>query len=626
MNTSTNKKKKQKSFIRTGAVIPFVLISAFLIIFSVVFLDSILKSSMEMIGTKINGAQVDIGSVETSLKKLSIKISKIEVTNKLNPEFNSFEVGQVHFEMLWDALLRAKIVINEVKVADILINTKRKKRGNVVPPPSAAQLTKEDQEMKDSLLKVKDEFKGNVFGDIAGVVAGDKIESETGAIGSLKSKKKISELSSQITIRQEKIEKMMRELPPASKVKELEQRLNSIKWKDLSNIAKAPKTLKELDGLKKDADKITKAYNDANKAVNKHLAYVSSSKKMIDGFVEDDIKDLKNKMKIPALDTKSIASKIFGPEVVSKIEIVQAYHAKYKRYFPKVKTKEEKLAKKNEYKVEREVGVNYAFGKTNSYPMLWIKNILINSKNEQGEISGSIKDITSNQALIDRPTVMTIDGDFPGIDIRDVLVRGSLDHRTIRNDKLLVEVGSYPVANKALSDSEEVTFIIKKASTRSLFKADFGPKKVSFVIDNYFSKIDYTMGAKSKIVTSLLDRVAKTTDTISLKASAAGKMNNLDWTIKSNLAQAIENAAKQEVNEKLKAVNDKIKKDVEMQIAQQKKSLESQTNEFKSKAQSQINDAKKKVDEFKSKINKKKKEAEKKGQNSAKDLFKNIKL
>ena len=187
------KKKKPKGALRTEAVLPFTIIVLLVIIYFKLFFDSNLRSALEFAGYKVTGAEVDIAELETSFFKASIRIQGIEVTDSLKPSHNSISIGDVRFGMLWDALLRGKVVIKEVVVEKIEFGKPRKSPGKIKPPepvlvseddgkPSALQM--EAEKVKDKALSATEsKYNNNVLGDIAGMLGGtdskvqmDKIE------------------------------------------------------------------------------------------------------------------------------------------------------------------------------------------------------------------------------------------------------------------------------------------------------------------------------------------------------------------------------------------------------------------------------------------------------------------
>ncbi len=624
----TKKKDKPKGPIRTGAVVPFIIVTAVITTFNYFFLETTVKKSIEFLGTKVNGAEVNVGDVQIDLKNLQTIIKKVEFTNKNEPSLNTFEIGHMEFKALWDALLRAKLVIDIVEVKDILVDTKRSAPGHIVPPEES--ISNESKEAKKVLAQASKEFEGNILGDIAGVVSGEQAGGSN-IEGSLKSKQKYEEISKEIDIRATQMDKTFESLPKTAELNVLKSRFNKIKWNDLGHLAKAPKVLKEIDQLKKDVDKTKKKYDEANKIVNENVKYINNSQKDIKRLVKEDMASIQKRMKIPKMDAKSIAKVLFGNEALGYIKKGEDYHVKIKDYLP---PKKDKSKKPDFVKHPRGNGRDYQFGTPKSYPPVWIKKVAINSKNKQGIIDGEIKDITNNQRIINKPTTLKIKADLLEKGITGVSATGVFDHRSGADDKLLLNIGKYPVENKALSKSDSAKLVIKKADGNAIFNAHFKDGGLVFKVDNYYRRINYETDAKSNAMKEVLGSVAKNTKTISLKAKATGEIKNLKWDIKSNLARAIQDSVKKLVQGKIDAAKRKIQADIDKQLGTQKKKVDAQLNEFKSKYQKQLDQGKKQFDKVKSDIEKQKKNAEnsakkkatKSLENEAKKLFKGFKL
>jgi uncharacterized protein (TIGR03545 family) len=627
------KKNKPKGPIRTGAVVPFIIVTVLVTAFNYLLLETTVKKSMEFLGTKINGAEVNVGAVSIDLKSLRTVITKVEFTDKNEPSLNSFEIGRMEFKALWDALLRAKLVIDIVEVKDILIQTKRRSKGYIVPPEEKSEESKATQKV---LAQASKEFEGNILGDIAGLISGNPGSSDKGVEGSLKSKKKYEEISKEIEVRSAQVDKAFESLPKTKELNSLKTRFGQIRWNDLGNIAKAPKVIKEIDGLKKDVDSTKKKFDEANKIVNENIKYINDSQNDIKRLVKEDMNDIQKRMKIPKMDAKSIAKVLFGSQAMGYIKKGEEYHAKIKDYLPPKKAKEDK--KPEFVKTARGKGRDYQFGTPKSYPPVWIKRVSINSKNTQGMIDGEIKNITNNQKIINKPTTLKLKADLFEKGITGVTADGIFDHREASDDKLFLNIGKYPVANKALSKSDSAKLIINKADGNAIFNAHFKGDSLNFSIDNYYRNIQYDTDAKSSAMKEVLGSVAQNTKTISLKAKATGKIKSLKWDIQSNLAKALQDSVKKLVQGKIDTAKKKIREDIENQLGGQKKQIDAQLNAFKSKYQGQLDQGKKQFSNIQSDIDKKRKSEEKKAkkglenkakkelENKAKKLFKGFKL
>lgn len=81
MTNTLEKKVKKKGPIRFEAIIPVTIISLLSFVYFSFYFDLHLKNLFEYIGTQANGAEVNVGSVNTSFIKGSFSLNKLEVTD-----------------------------------------------------------------------------------------------------------------------------------------------------------------------------------------------------------------------------------------------------------------------------------------------------------------------------------------------------------------------------------------------------------------------------------------------------------------------------------------------------------------------------------------------------------------
>ena len=177
MTNSTDKKEKKvkkKGPIRFEAIIPISIILVLTGLYFHFFFDSHLKAGLEWTGTQIHGAEVNIKSIKTSFFRAHFRLDGLQVTDKEQPEQNLVELESIRFGMLWDALLRAKVVINEAALENIQIYTKRDSPGEVLPKPT-------EEEAKNSIVaksqkaildQAKADYDQNILGDVANLLGG----------------------------------------------------------------------------------------------------------------------------------------------------------------------------------------------------------------------------------------------------------------------------------------------------------------------------------------------------------------------------------------------------------------------------------------------------------------------
>ncbi|MEK6624795.1 MAG: hypothetical protein AABY86_07495, partial [Bdellovibrionota bacterium] len=105
--------------IRTGVVVPLVIIGLGSFLYFKFLFDANLRWAMEFAGTKINGAQVDVGDFHSSFLGGGFELTGLQVTDKENPATNVLEIKTIAAKLLWDGLLRGKFVIDNFAIKGI---------------------------------------------------------------------------------------------------------------------------------------------------------------------------------------------------------------------------------------------------------------------------------------------------------------------------------------------------------------------------------------------------------------------------------------------------------------------------------------------------------------------------
>ncbi len=110
----------------------FVLIP--FIIFAVVayfFIDRWIESGLEYGAEDAVGARVEIDNLSVTFSPLGLKFSKLQVADPTDPWRNIFETGEVEVAMNLGQLLRGKYIVENAKVNDLILGTKRTTDGSL---------------------------------------------------------------------------------------------------------------------------------------------------------------------------------------------------------------------------------------------------------------------------------------------------------------------------------------------------------------------------------------------------------------------------------------------------------------------------------------------------------------
>ena len=619
MSENTPKKPKKKGPIRFEAIIPVTIIIALLIAYFTFLFDSNLKMALEFGGTYGHGAEVNIGYLKTSFTEPSIEIRHIQITDKNKPTRNIIQVGRIKLALLWDALLRAKIVIPEASIENIQALVPRKAPGKVIPK----------EEVKDTTMgnvqaavveQTQSDYEGNVLGDIANMIGGSdpstqlkKIESELKASG------KIRELEATLKEKEAAWKERLKNLPGSNDFKDLEARFKKLKFNS-KNPLEFANDIKEADKILKEADSKVKTITETGKNLDQDLKATDQSFKDIEKMVQQDIKDIQNRLNIPDINGGEFSKKLFGKMIAEKLGSYAKYIEMGRAYMPPKKTAEEKAAAKSEDFLPRPRGAgrNIRFPITKGYPLFWLQKAKISSEvsdsNEySGNISGEITNISTSPSAIKDPARIHVLGDFPKQQIQGLDFDAMIDHRTdLPKETVDLKIASYPVGSQKLSNSNDVTFNIADSKGALALNAIQQQKNVTMKIKNDFSSVKYEVDAKSSLVKEILQGVANDVSQIYVQADAKGSWSDLGWHIKSNLGDAIVQAFKKQIDAKIQEAKAKIKLLVDEKIGAEKKKLEAEYQKIKGQVDKEINGKKAEMEKAKKQVNaevdKKKKE------------------
>ncbi len=637
-NTTQNstppvKKPKRKGPIRFEAVIPFTVILILIICYFKFFFDLHLKKAIELGGYYANGAEVDVASLHTSFWDLSFEMTGLEVTDAKRPTKNILKIERIYSNLLWDAILRFKFVVETSGITGIQTYVDRKSPGKVKPPEEkSTDKGGGFDTVKDKTLDVaKQEFKGNAVGDVAKLADGADLGGTLGNIeGQLKSKAYIEQLSKELEGKDKEWKAKIDSLPKGPEIDNLKKRISSIKI-NTSNFAELQKNLKEIDSIAREAnDKvggIQKIGNELRADIDKYSKAVAE----VDALVKEDQKMLQNRLKIPSLDAKDLAKNLFGPMVMEKLAKAEEYMRLARKYMPPKKTAEQKAALEAE-KIKpppRGQGINYQFGRPNSYPMFWVKRTDITSKAAQGGMNGNVQgyitDLTSDPPTVGRPTILDVKGSFPEQKITSAELKLVVDHVThVPKESVDFTVNGFPVQGQMLSNSDDVKFGFNDAIGGSAMSLKLQEEKVDMKLNNAITNINYVAQAKSQHVDDILKGVVKDIPKITLDASATGTWSDLKLGIESNLAYELQKGFERQIQAKIDEAKRKVDEFIEKNIGSKKRELTAQYDKLSNQYLGAADKKKEEINQVTNAAQNKTEESKKQGQKQGEEQGKKV--
>lgn len=587
MTTSTDKTKK-KGPIRWEAVIPTFLVMALIVGYFHFFFDHHMRRALEYVATQINGAEVNIGRFATYVLGARLEVDDIQVTDKNKPERNLIQVGNVRFELLWDALLRAKLVVDQAQVLNIQALTPRSRPGFVVPPPppDAPGESLVERVQSEVAAQTRKKFNENFLGDIAAVLGGTDPKQQIQNIQSeLKSDARLKELEKELKEKKAKWNQRLKELPQSEELKQYEVRIKTLKF-DLSNPAEFAKNAKEAEKIIREASEKVKLIEETSKDVKGDAANYTQAFNDLEKMLKEDVADLQKRLKIPNLDGKELSQQLFMSMIESRLGGVRKYVEVARKYMPPKRSKEEKLARAEEQVVppKRGSGRTYEFPVTTGYPLFWLKHAALSSELGQSEYSGNIKgeirDLSTDPPFIKKPTLFIAAGDFPKQNIAGFDAKITLDHTTeVPRDTAEIKIARFPVENLELSRSPEVHLSMQKALGSSALNAVIVNESLELKMQSAFTELAYDLRAKNKTAQEILERVIQGIPKVTVNASVSGSLADFSLHVNSNLGDELAAGFKKQLDVKIAEAQAQLRKMIDERIGQDKAKLKQELDQ-----------------------------------------------
>jgi len=124
-------------------LIAFIVVLIVVMGAALLFVDDAIEGIIEITGTRLVGAKVELGAADLSISPLGLSLTGLQVTNPDAPMTNAVQVDRMALSMEDSKLLRRKMVVKEMTLDGVRLNTPRKRSGAIsgkwAAPPVASK-------------------------------------------------------------------------------------------------------------------------------------------------------------------------------------------------------------------------------------------------------------------------------------------------------------------------------------------------------------------------------------------------------------------------------------------------------------------------------------------------------
>ncbi len=387
---------------RLSYILPRFILLALIWAFFFFAFDPILKWGIRKGMEKAAGAKVEIAGLDTSFRHPSFRMAGVTVGSSDEEYTNALEFSELSFRIAGAPLLEKKFIVDEAVLSGLKFGTPRKTSAKLPlrvkeGPGEPSKFSKELEELKAG----SQSFAAERAGDLKAEAAAD-YQVTPDSLGSVKVYEEL----------QAKYEAQYAELSRKAGSAEYQTRLDAIKaqYEEAGKESDFMKKAKKLAPLQKDIKKLSEDFKNDRKLIEDTASALTEGLKAADEARKKDIEALMGKMKMPALDTQSLAKMLVGPAIAGKTQTALRWLAVLRKHMPD-------NSQKKVLKAEAGRGRVLSFPKEKTYPSFLIKRMGVTG--ELGldvplDFAGTIEGVTTQPQLYGKPLTAVIKGSKAG--------------------------------------------------------------------------------------------------------------------------------------------------------------------------------------------------------------------
>lgn len=552
-----------KRWIRWQGFIPFVCIIGLMLVFWYVFLDRIVERVIESAGTRMVGAKVEMDKADVSLFPLGLAIQRLQVTNPDSPMTNAVDIAAMKLSLDSGALLRKKIIVDELSMGGVRFNTARKTSGAVeVRRKRNKKSAPAEEKIKTALKKAgcaTVELPSLQLPDVQKIIASENLESL----------ERIKNFQTRLETEKQAFQKTIATLPNEKTFAEYRTRLEKLQGRK-SSLGALLNTVSDAANLQKDIQADVDALKKEMASVRKTISEFNTQYSQLAKAPREDIRRLKEKYSVSYQGASNLSRLLVGTRLCDGWEKAYAWYLKIKPYLERPSKEETEQEKTTP---ARGKGINVKFPEKNPLPDFLVRLAKANIVLNLGELTGVLENVTPDQHMTGKPVTFRFLGrQMKGLESFNAL--GEINHvrENVSKYRLDMNVEALKLKNFALSTAKAFPVTLNEAVSdmslhfeldgselSGLLKSDFKAVKMGFD-----SKAETSGGGVAKAMASALSGIKS----FYVNATVTGSPRDYGVDIRSDLDAMLRSAVGNLVREAAHKLTAGLEKEILQRVAQ----------------------------------------------------------
>jgi uncharacterized protein (TIGR03545 family) len=621
---------------RWKGLIAFIVIAGIWAGLTLIFMDKWIESGLEKMGQAITGAKVEIDQLDFRLLDLSIEWQRLQITDPKHTMKNLVETGRTAFRMNLSALLRKRIVIEEMALEQVRSGTQRASDGAL--PKRIKKMKTKPGIFDKAKIRLQHEIENLPVMRFNPDDWKKKLNLDSLIVmGDLSLPVKVDSAITTIDSTEKRWQRFYRNFHPEN---DLEQIKNKFANLDPQTIRTVPELLNTLQQVQ-EAQKTLKSLQDTVKTrhimINQDFQKLASYQKNAAKWARQDYQHVLEKAKLPDLNVRNIGLMLFGGSVVQRIDQVLDLVAMIRKYMPKKSNRPEKK------KPTRGKGQDILFPGREVYPNFIIKKITLSgqtgpSAEESGiRLTGSATNLTNQPWISGKPAEIVFEGTHA--DQRSLSFEALIDHTTeLSKEHFEFNMNMIPLNNVSLFKTPYLPPKIDRGFSDIIFDADFEEENFDLKVNVVARQTEFDFSSLSHSDNRFIDitqAVIRGLNRITLTTVINHRSEGTDFRLDSNLDEAVSRElkkigskaltdAKNRVNARLSQIRNEKMAEINSIFEKKQEAIVGKIEYYEEKVEEQRLMIEAKIEQIKNDIDQRKKAEENKVKKKAEGLLKDV--
>jgi uncharacterized protein (TIGR03545 family) len=593
---SPTPKKKRARIFRWEGIIPLALGLGLVFVVWMLFAGRFIRDTITEAGTKALGTQLDIAELKVHPLSASLEMHGVALADPYDRNRNLFEIRLVRVELEPMPLLEKKIVVKTFGMADVATGTRRATPATAVTgqgfaPRVLAEMQRFAAQFKVPLLSLTpiDTLKALVLDptqlkSVQTVLAvAQHADSVKGGIESQYAQLRIQET--------------------VDSSRALVARLQGLNVRTLG-----------IDGARRAVDDVRRASARVDSAKRRVDGLLASARRGVDslqaglGAIDDarreDYAFARGLLKLPSFEGPDLGSALFGHVTIDRFQKALYWTSLAREYAPPGLLPKEHPGPKR----LRRAGTTVQFVEAKSSPRFWLQRADVNVAVTGGALAGTYafaaRDVTTDPAIVGRPTVFALRRAAKGTDVDSVRVIGSLDHtRSVVREAVTAQATGVRLPTIAIPglpysmDWGRGSSELRIALDGEQLMGHWSVRSATVAW-----KRDSASARTLNTMESLVARVLTGVNTLDLSAEISGTLQNPRLAVKSNIDRELSARLRSVAGEELAKAEAKARAQVDRIVEQKAAPVRARVAELRADTERRVAEARTRLEEEKRKL------------------------